>query len=93
MLYIPKQNLGEKVDKSWQIIEGQAVKVRVDRDLCIGVGNCVAYAPTVFELDQENKAVVLDPSSVDDNTLFEAAKSCTENAIIVEDDEGRHLYP
>jgi ferredoxin len=69
------------------------VKVRVDRDLCIGVGNCVAYAPTVFELDQENKAVVLDPSSVDDNTLLEAAKSCTENAIIVEDDEGRQLYP
>jgi ferredoxin len=59
------------------------VKVRVDRDLCIGVGNCVAYAPTVFELDQENN----------DNTLLEAAKSCTENAIIVEDDEGRQLYP
>jgi len=70
-----------------------AVIVRVDRDLCIGVGNCVAYAPTVFELDHENKAVVLDPSSVDDNILLEAAKSCTENAIIVEDDEGRQLYP
>jgi ferredoxin len=69
------------------------VKVRVDKELCIGVGNCVAYAPTVFELDQENKAVVLDPSSVDDNTLLEAAKSCTENAIIVEDDEGHQLYP
>jgi len=69
------------------------VRVRVDKELCIGVGNCVAYAPTVFELDQENKAVVLDPSSVDDNTLLEAAKSCTENAIIVEDDEGHQLYP
>lgn len=69
------------------------MRVRVDRDLCIGVGNCVAYAPTVFELDQENKAVVLDPSSVDDNTLLEAAKSCTEDAIIVEDDEGHQLYP
>ena len=69
------------------------MKVRVDRDLCIGVGNCVAFAPTVFKLDQENKAVVLDPSSVDDDTLFESAKSCTEDAIIVEDDEGRQLYP
>jgi ferredoxin len=69
------------------------VKVRVDRDLCIGVGNCVAFAPTVFKLDQENKAVVLDPSSVDDDTLFESAKSCTEDAIILEDDEGRQLYP
>ena len=69
------------------------MKVRVDRDLCIGVGNCVAYAPTVFKLDDENKAVVLDPSSVDDDTLLEAAESCPENAIIVEDAEGNQLYP
>jgi len=69
------------------------LKVRVDRDVCIGVGNCVAFAPTVFVLDEENKAVVLDPASVDDNTLLEAAESCPENAIIVEDDEGHQLYP
>ncbi len=69
------------------------MKVRVDRDLCIGVGNCFAFAPTAFELDKENKAVVLDPSSVDEDTLLEAAESCPENAIIVEDDEGNQLYP
>jgi len=69
------------------------LKVRVDRDLCIGVGNCVALAPTVFTLDKDNKAVVLDPSSVDDDTLLEAAESCPENAIIVENDEGHQLYP
>ncbi len=63
------------------------MQVRVDRDLCIGVGNCVAFAPTVFKLDEENKAVVLDPSSVDDDTLLEAAESCPEQAIIIEDDE------
>ncbi len=69
------------------------MKVTVDRNLCIGVGNCVAYAPTVFKLDEENKAVVLDPSSVDDDTLLEAAESCPENAILVEDDQGHQLYP
>jgi ferredoxin len=69
------------------------LKVKVDRDACIGVGNCVAFAPTVFQLDKENKAVVLDASSVDLNTLLEAAKSCPENAIIVEDDEGNQIYP
>ena len=69
------------------------MKVRVDRDLCIGVSNCVAIAPTVFKLDEENKAVVLDPSSVDDQTLLEAAESCPEQAIIIEDDEGHQLYP
>ncbi len=69
------------------------MKVRVDRDLCIGVGNCVALAPTVFTLNEDSKAVVLDPSSVDDDTLLEAAESCPENAIIIEDDEGQQLYP
>lgn len=69
------------------------MKVRVDRDLCLGVGNCVALAPEVFQLDEENKAVVLDSSSVDDDTLLEAAESCPENAIIIEDDEGNQLYP
>ena len=69
------------------------MKVRVERELCIGAGNCVALAPTVFEFDEENKATVLDPSSVDDDTLLEAAESCPENAIIVEDDEGHLLYP
>lgn len=69
------------------------MQVRVDRDLCIGVGNCVAFAPTVFKFDEENKAVVLDSSSVDDDTLLEAAESCPEQAIIVEDDEGHQLFP
>jgi len=69
------------------------LKVRVDRDLCIGIGNCVAFAPSVFALDADNKAVVLDPSSVDEFTVLESAKSCPEQAIIIEDNEGQQLYP
>lgn len=69
------------------------MKVRVDRDLCVGVGNCVAIAPTVFALDEQKKAVVLDPTSVDENTLLEAAKSCPEAAIILEDEEGLQIFP
>jgi ferredoxin len=69
------------------------VKVKVDTELCSGVSNCVAIAPTVFKLDDQNKAVVLDPGSVDEETLMEAAKSCPQNAIILENDEGNQLYP
>jgi len=50
-------------------------------------------APTVFRLDEANKAVVTDPNSVDEGRLLEAAESCSENAIVLEDDEGRQLYP
>ena len=69
------------------------MRVRVDRDLCRGLGNCVVLAPTVFKLDEANKAVVTDSNSVDEDRLLEAAESCSENAIILEDDDGHQLYP
>ena len=59
------------------------MKVRVDRDLCVGASNCVVIAPTVFKLDEENKAVVLDSSSVDDKAPMEAAESCPEKATLI----------
>ncbi len=69
------------------------MNARVDRDLCIGAANCVAIAPTVFQLDDERKAIILDVSSVDEETLMEAAESCPTNAIIVEEDDGRQIFP
>jgi ferredoxin len=69
------------------------MKVRVDRDLCRGLGNCVVLAPAVFRLDATGKAVVMESQAVDDSLLFEAAESCSENAIILEDNEGRQVYP
>lgn len=69
------------------------MKARVDRELCVGIGNCVAIAPTVFRLDDQNKVTVLDPDSVDEGILIEAAKSCPENAIIIEDNNGNQSYP
>jgi ferredoxin len=69
------------------------MKVRVDRDLCVGIGNCVAVASTVFKLDSENKAVVIDPSSLSEDKLVSAAESCPVSAIIAEDDQGNQIYP
>ncbi|MDD5702472.1 MAG: ferredoxin [Dehalococcoidales bacterium] len=69
------------------------MKVIVDRDLCVGIGNCVAVAPSVFKLDEENKAKVLDISSASEDKIMSAAESCPVNAIIVEDDQGNQLYP
>jgi ferredoxin len=44
------------------------MKVKLDRGLCIWVGNCVVAAPKVFKLDQQNKAVAADASSVDEGS-------------------------
>ena len=69
------------------------MKVKVDREKCTGVANCVAVAPDVFELDEENKAIIIDIASTDEDTLWRAAKGCTKDAIIIEDDDGKQLYP
>jgi len=69
------------------------IKVRIDRDLCVGLGNCVAIAPSVFQLDKENKAIILNSATVDEDTLRMAAASCPEHAVILEDETGNQLYP
>lgn len=69
------------------------LKVRVDRDVCIAASNCVAVAPTVFQLDDSKVATVQDPTTVNDDTLWEAAESCPVGAVVLEDDDGNQLYP
>ncbi|TVR70524.1 MAG: ferredoxin [Sphaerobacteraceae bacterium] len=76
------------------MIEGtEALRVRIDREKCIGSENCIVSAPTVYQIDERDKAVLIDPDSVDDDTLLLSAESCPTEAIILEDDEGRRIYP
>lgn len=68
-------------------------RVEVDRDLCIGAAPCVVVAPGVFQLDEENKAVVIDQKGADDETIMLAAQACPVQAIRVFDEEGKQIYP
>jgi ferredoxin len=61
------------------------ISVRVERDLCIGSGNCVRLAPGVFELDGEEIAVVVDPSAARPATLVRAGSRCPAGAIFVDE--------
>lgn len=69
------------------------MKIKVDRNLCIGAGTCSVIAPEVFELDGELKAVVKDPNGAAEDKIIDAAKSCPVLAIILEDDDGKQIYP
>ena len=70
------------------------MKVRVDRELCKGAGSCVAIAGSVFQLDDQDKAVIIDQHGEADETIWAAAEACPFDAIILEDDEtGEWLYP
>lgn len=68
------------------------MKIEVDRGLCIGSGDCVDTAPNVFELDDEDKARVIDPDGDPADLALDAAMNCPVTAIFVEGDDGP-LYP
>jgi ferredoxin len=70
------------------------MKVRVDRNLCRGVGSCVAIAPGTFQFDTDKIAVTIAPRADDDDAVWQAAESCPYGAIILEDETtGAWLYP
>jgi ferredoxin len=69
------------------------IQVRVDRGMCMGTGECVFTAPTVFELDRDRKAVVKDATAADQESILEAANGCPNFAITVTDDGNPPLGP
>ena len=68
------------------------IQVTVDRGVCIGSGDCVDTAPDVFQLDDEDKAVVVDPDGAPLDDVLQAAGNCPVSAIFVIGEEG-DLYP
>ena len=60
-----------------------ALDIRIDRDVCMGSGNCVFWAPGVLDLDDEGIAVVLDASAAEDEKIVLAAQGCPTQAITV----------
>jgi len=69
-------------------------KVTVDRRLCIGAATCIALAEKTFKLDKEAKAIILE--TAEKNTqqeILDAAKSCPVAAIIIEDKNGKRIFP
>ncbi len=63
------------------------LRLRIDRHRCIGAGNCITLAPTAFDWLKGDfaKADVVDPTSVDDETLRGAVFSCPTQAIVIEE--------
>ncbi len=57
--------------------------IRIDRDTCMGSGNCQFWAPGVFDLDDEGIAIVVDPAAQPDDKVVLAAQGCPTQAIKV----------
>ncbi|MFJ9381822.1 ferredoxin [Streptomyces sp. NPDC101455] len=57
------------------------MEIVVDLGKCQGYGNCVLSGPEIFDLDDNGKVVVLDPSGFDAATARIAVRSCPAHAL------------
>lgn len=57
------------------------VEIRVDRKQCIGSGQCVHWAPGVFEQDDDAISVVVDPRGEPEEKIVFAVLACPVQAI------------
>lgn len=62
------------------------MKVSVDPDLCIACGLCEEICPEVFEVGDNETAIVIGSPDGNEDAVEEAADSCPTEAIIIEED-------
>ena len=60
-----------------------AIKVTIDRNVCIGSGNCAFWLPEVFGFDDADVGTVLDPLAAPLDKVIEIARACPTQAITV----------
>ncbi len=59
------------------------LRIEIDRDRCVGSGNCVFWAPGTFDLDDDGQSVVVDPTGDPDDRIRVAVEGCPSKAISV----------
>jgi ferredoxin len=59
----------------------EPLDIRIDRDLCMGSGNCLFWAPDSFDLSDDGYAIVTDAAATDEERLRIAAEGCPTGAI------------
>lgn len=69
------------------------LRVRIDRTLCVGFGDCVTAAPAAFVLDGDGIAVFVNPEAVAREQLLAACDACPVDAITVWDETGAQIVP
>lgn len=71
------------------------MRVRIDYQRCVGHARCIAMCPTVFSSDDLGRAQI-DGSGVvphkEESNVRDAAQSCPENAVIVDEDSAADEY-
>jgi len=57
------------------------LRIEIDRERCMGSGNCQFWAAGVFDLDDDGIAVVVDPAAAPEDRIVLAVEGCPTKAI------------
>ena len=60
--------------------------ITIDRDVCIGSGQCTVYAGATFTQDAEAKVTLLDPVGDDLDAIRTAVEACPTRALTLVDE-------
>ena len=63
-----------------------ALEIEINREVCMGSGNCSFWAPGVFDLDDDGIAIVIDPTAASDDKIVLAGQGCPTQAITIKRD-------
>jgi ferredoxin len=69
------------------------LRIVIDRDQCVGFGDCAKEAPEGFTLDSDTIATFLEPERVERERLVCACDACPVDAITVYDASGTQIVP
>ena len=58
-----------------------ALEISINRETCMGSGNCSFWAPGVFDLDDDGIAFVVDIDAGPEEKIILAAQGCPTQAI------------
>lgn len=75
-----------------QIIKRGDLEIRVIRPMCISAATCVVFAPSTFDLDEDNIAIIKEGEWDRLEKIVAAAQSCPVLAIEVYQ-KGKKLWP
>ena len=59
------------------------LRIEIDREKCMGSGNCGFWAPGVFDLDDEGIAYVVDAAGEPEDKIVLAVEGCPTQAISI----------
>jgi ferredoxin len=64
------------------------VRIVIDREVCMGSGNCSYWAPGLFDLDDDGIAVVIGDPTGRDEEIRLAVEGCPTRAISTSEVDG-----